>query len=276
MAIRINENAAKPFLRWAGGKAWFSNQLDTLITGRDFTDYHEPFLGGGSVFFSLSVEGGQAYLSDANAELINTYIAVRDNPERVIEYIRRYRNTEKFYYSLRSRTPRDFYEKAAKFIYLNHTCFNGLYRVNKEGKFNVPYGRRRSVGLDYDVIRNASIALQNTILTTQDFDQTIEFITPGSLVFLDPPYTVSHNNNGFVEYNKNIFSLQDQERLAQFIQNINDKGAFYILTNAAHDTIREIFRDCGHSYEVERQSLIGGKNARRGLTSELVFTNIER
>ena len=275
MAVQLKEERIKPFLRWAGGKTWFIDHLETLITGHTFTNYYEPFLGGGSIFFSLSVTDAVATLSDANKELIDTYTAIRDNVEEVVKFFATYENTAEFYYKLRAEEPTDPFERAARFIYLNHTSYNGLYRVNRKGKYNVPFGNRKSDTIDIDEIRKASVALAGTNLISGDFENRVDVIRRGTLVFLDPPYTVSHNDNGFIQYNQSIFSIEDQERLAQYIQYIMDQGAYFILTNAAHNAIREIFADCGRSMLVERQSLIGGKKAKRGLTSELVFTNIE-
>ena len=274
MAIKLREERVKPFLRWAGGKSWFTDHLNSLIEGHDFANYYEPFLGGGSIFLSLSVTNATATLSDANKELIDTYIAIRDHVEDVLAYFPTYENTSEFYYKLRSSEPTDPCEKAARFIYLNHTSYNGLYRVNRQGKYNVPFGNRKSDTINPDEIRNASIALQGANLISGDFENRSDLIKKGTLVFLDPPYTVSHNDNGFIQYNQSIFSIEDQQRLANYIQFIMSKGAYFILTNAAHDSIREIFSECGHSILVDRQSLIGGKKAKRGLTSELVFTNI--
>ena len=275
MAVQLKEERIKPFLRWAGGKSWFIDHLETLIEGKTFTNYYEPFLGGGSVFFSLSVTDAVATLSDANKELIDTYIAIRDNVEEVIQYFSSYENTSAFYYSLRAKEPADPFERAARFIYLNHTSYNGLYRVNRNGKYNVPFGNRKSDALDIEEIRKASIALRGVELISGDFENRTGLIQKDTLVFLDPPYTVSHNDNGFIQYNQSIFSIEDQQRLANYIQFIMERGAYFILTNAAHDSIREIFANCGQSMLVERQSLIGGKKAKRGLTSELVFTNIK-
>lgn len=276
MAVQLKEERIKPFLRWAGGKSWFIEHLEELLDGQNFTNYYEPFLGGGSIFFSISVTDAVATLSDANKELIDTYIAIRDNVEEVIQYFATYENTSDFYYKLREKEPTDPFERAARFIYLNHTSYNGLYRVNRKGKYNVPFGNRKSDTIDVEEIRKASQALAGTVLLSGDFENRGDVIQEGTLVFLDPPYTVSHNDNGFIQYNQSIFSIEDQERLANYIQLIMDRGAYFILTNAAHNAIREIFGDCGHSMLVERQSLIGGKKAKRGLTSELVFTNIER
>ena len=275
MAVQLKETRIKPFLRWAGGKSWFIDHLDDLLAGQNFTNYYEPFLGGGSIFFSIDVTDAVATLSDANKELIDTYIAIRDNVEEVIQYFATYENTSDFYYKLREKEPTDPFERAARFIYLNHTSYNGLYRVNRKGKYNVPFGNRKSDTIDVEEIRKASQALAGANLISGDFENRGDLIREGTLVFLDPPYTVSHNDNGFIQYNQSIFSIEDQERLAQYIQFIMERGAYFILTNAAHNAIRDIFADCGHSMLVERQSLIGGKKAKRGLTSELVFTNIE-
>ena len=275
MAVQLKEERIKPFLRWAGGKTWFIDHLEALLDGQHFANYYEPFLGGGSIFFSLSVTDAAATLSDANTELIDTYISIRDNVEEVIQYFATYENTSDFYYKLREKEPTDPFERAARFIYLNHTSYNGLYRVNRKGKYNVPFGKRKSDTIDIEEIRKASRALAGANLLSGDFENRGDVIHEGTLVFLDPPYTVSHNDNGFVQYNQSIFSIEDQARLARYIQFIMDRGAYFILMNAAHNAIREIFADCGRSMLVERQSLIGGKNAKRGLTSELVFTNIE-
>ena len=274
MAVQLKEERIKPFLRWAGGKSWFIDQLESLIEGQNFTNYYEPFLGGGSVFFSLAVTDAEVTLSDANIELIDTYIAIRDDVEKVVRHFSSYENTSDFYYELRAKDPVDPFERAARFIYLNHTSYNGLYRVNRQGQYNVPYGKRKSDTIDIDEIRKASQALKGANLVAGDFENRGDVIQNGTLVFLDPPYTVSHNDNGFVQYNQRIFSIEDQRRLAGYIQFIMDQGAYFILTNAAHDAIREIFANCGRSMLVERQSLIGGRDARRGLTNELVFTNI--
>lgn len=275
MAVQLKEERIKPFLRWAGGKSWFIDHLADLLDGHEFTNYYEPFLGGGSIFFSINVTGAVATLSDANKELIDTYIAIRDDVESVIKHFATYENTSDFYYKLRAKDPTDPAEKAARFIYLNHTSYNGLYRVNRQGKYNVPFGNRKSDTIDVEEIRKASRALEGVNLISGDFENRGDVIQEGTLVFLDPPYTVSHNDNGFIQYNQSIFSIEDQERLAQYIQFIMGQGAYFILTNAAHNAIREIFANCGRSMLVERQSLIGGKKAKRGLTSELVFTNIE-
>lgn len=263
-----------PFLRWAGGKSWLVKFWDEITQNCNFNNYIEPFLGGGSIFFSISGEH-RAFLSDINGELINSYKIVKEFPEKLMEILYTYKNNEKFYYKIRDSFPKTEIERAAVFIFLNHTSYNGLYRVNKSGRYNVPYGNRKSVMFSENKFFKASNALRNTILEEKDFMNSLQYINEGDLVFLDPPYTVSHNNNGFIEYNKNLFSLEDQYRLSYFIDQVKIKNAYYILTNAAHSTIKEIFDKNDTIYELKRNSMIGGKNSSRGIVSEYVFTNIK-
>lgn len=266
----------EPFIRWAGGKTWLIPYLPQIIGDISIEHYHEPFLGGGAVFFALE-HNKKAYLSDANPELVNTYIQVRDDPESVIEYFLTFKNTKEDYYRIRDNyKSRSSAEEAARFIYLNQTSFNGIYRVNRQGKYNVPYGFRTNLTYSCERIVQASKKLQNTNIACGDFEINKYQIRENDLVFLDPPYTVSHNNNGFIEYNKNLFSIEDQERLNKFINYIKQKGAYYILTNAAHEAILQIFdKEEDRTLELPRKSLIGGKNASRTEITEYIFTNLK-
>lgn len=265
----------EPFVRWAGGKTWLIPYLPTLLGDLRVEHYHEPFLGGGAIFFSLE-HRKRSYLSDVNEQLINMYIQVRDNPEELIDCFLSFNNTENDYYRIRNEiTNENTVENAARFLYLNQTSFNGLYRVNRAGRYNVPYGFRTNWAYDVGRLRAASRNLHNTRISIGDFEINKYRIKENDLVFLDPPYTVSHNNNGFISYNQNLFSLEDQRRLKRFIEYIKSKGAYYILTNAAHETIRNIFLAQGDRIvELQRNSLIGGKYAARALISEYIFTNI--
>lgn len=264
-----------PFIRWAGGKTWLIPYLSSTISGLVFEHYHEPFLGGGAIFFSMQ-HSKRAYLSDSNSQLINAYVHVRDNPEELIKLLKRLPNTEEDYYRIRNEITADnTVENAAKFLYLNQTSYNGLYRVNRNGQYNVPYGFRSNWEYEPDRIRAASFKLKNTRITAGDFETNKYRIKENDLVFLDPPYTVSHNHNGFISYNQKLFSLDDQIRLKKFIEYIKKKGAFYILTNAAHETIREIFLSDGDRLvKLQHNCLIGGKKAKRTVTEEYIFTNI--
>ena len=271
-----NENAVSPFLRWAGGKTWLLPQLSVLLLDLEFRNYYEPFLGSGTAFFSLK-GNHNSFLSDMNEDLIRTYQAIKDSPERVYEALIRLKNTEEEYYRIRSMTCRSTVTKAARFIYLNQTSYNGLYRVNSKGEYNVPYGFRKSLKFDWSRLKNASrfLVKQNAVLTHQDFEAALAGVECEDFVFLDPPYTVSKDDeNGFIAYNEKIFSLDDQKRLRRCIDAIKSKNAYYLLTNAYHPTILSIFGNGDTCIEVQRQSCIGGKNARRGLVREYVFTNI--
>ncbi|MDD4971108.1 MAG: Dam family site-specific DNA-(adenine-N6)-methyltransferase [Paludibacter sp.] len=274
MAIekKLQTPSTKPFLRWAGGKKWLLKELDKYVDINNYNSYHEPFIGGGAVYFHLSPR--KAIISDSNKELIETYKVIQNNPEEVIKHIKSFERSKEFYYFVRNKKYSNEFEEAARFIYLNQMSFNGLYRVNTNGEYNVPYGYREKYHFDYDNLLRVSLLLKNTVITHQDFEHSILNIKTNDLVFLDPPYTVTHNSNGFIHYNKKLFSLDDQYKLSDTIKKIKNIGAYYILTNAAHQTIREIFENGDKMYEIDRASLIGGKNAIRGNYAELILTNI--
>jgi DNA adenine methylase len=263
-----------PLLRWVGGKRWLLPRLVELIGRTEIQNYHEPFAGGAAVFFGLDL-AGKSYLSDLNAELIGTYAAIRDEPDEVWRFLRGYRNTEEAYYRARGSSPRKSASRAARFIFLNHTSFNGIYRVNLAGEYNVPYGFRESFNIPRrDALRDASKKLQSASLVSGDFDVALENVGPGDLVFLDPPYTVAHNNNGFIKYNDKLFSFADQHRLSDMIDAIREIGAYYVLTNAAHVSIAELFDKGDRRIDTNRKNAIGGINSVRGIATEYLFTNL--
>lgn len=266
-----NQIIIKPFLRWAGGKTWLLKYLKNIRSAK-FNNYHEAFLGGAATYFYLQPTK-HSYLSDLNGELIETYQAIKDDANQVIKKLETFRNTEEDYYQIRSSTFEARTDRAARFIYLNQTSYNGIYRVNLKGVYNVPFGFRTKSFLDKENLLSAQRALKNTTLKQCDFYDIIKNVKRGDLVFLDPPYTVSHNLNGFIKYNEKIFSLEDQIRLSRLIDELKSIGAYYILTNAAHKTIEEIFSKGDKKFEFRRANLIGGVNSKRGLTSEYVFTN---
>ncbi len=264
----------KPFLRWAGGKTWLTKEIESIVKELDYENYHEPFLGSGSIFFYLK-PNNKSFLSDINHNLIDTYSAIKDNCSKVICELNQMNNTEEDYYKIRKTKYRSQWKRAAQFIYLNQTSFNGLYRENLKGEYNVPYGYRdKNIINEVELIKN-SLALKNAELNTCDFGTSLNNIKKNDLVFIDPPYTVSHNKNGFIKYNRKLFSIDDQFRLKEFIEVINNIGAHYILTNAAHKVIYDVFSKNSYMIELTRNSLIGGINAKRGLISEFLFTNIE-
>jgi DNA adenine methylase len=261
----------KSFLRWAGGKRWLLKDINDFLPIKGFNNYHEPFVGGGAVFFHLQPK--KAYISDLNSDLIQTYIQVRDNVKDVIKYLKQFKNTKEDYYHIRKTVYKKPAKQAARFIYLNQTSFNGIYRVNLKGEYNVPYGNRINHKINYDNLLYAHNVLQNATIACQDFKQALNNVKEGDLVFLDPPYTVTHNDNGFIKYNQKLFSVEEQYRLSNMINEIKERNAYYILTNAAHPKIKEIFNHGDLVFELKRASLVGGKNAARGKYAEIVITN---
>lgn len=228
---------AKPFLKWAGGKKWFVNQeRDRLLL--DFNRYIEPFLGGGSVFFYINPQ--QAILSDINAELVNAYICLRDEFESVYKklHIHQIHNSEEYYYIIRDRQTRTNATSAARTIYLNKACFNGVYRVNRDGKFNVPYGKVKNLIFDRNALQESSIALRGTEILCQDFEATIDQAEQNDFIFCDPPYAIGEdekNNIKCITIQAIQLALQKCSFFSTFAKNntIATNGSFDVGDNQA-------------------------------------------
>lgn len=271
--IQTDTQIARPFLRWTGSKKWLVKEQFQQYLPKNFNDYHESFLGGGAVFFSLQNKR-HSFLNDSNPELVETYIQIRDNLDDVISNLKKLKNTEEDYYTIRKRNCRTPITRAARFIYLNRCSFNGIYRVNIHGKYNVPYGQRKNVDIvTEENLRRVNLALQNTTITAQDFKQTLENIKEGDLVFLDPPYTIAHENNGFIAYNQKLFSWEDQVALKDFCHSLNDRGAYFILTNAYHLSLLDLYKDFEFKKKISRRSIVGGRVKTRGQYNELLICN---
>ena len=261
-------------MRWAGGKRWILPTIQDLIGDTEIAAYHEPFLGGASVFLGLP-QFPKAHLGDMNAALIATYRAIRDHPDELAEASRRPANDSETYYEVRESLPDGAVARAARFIYLNHTSFNGIYRVNLAGKYNVPFGDRSSPQVPTaEHLREVSARLKRATLRHRDFAKCIGNVGEGDLVFLDPPYTVAHNFNGFVKYNQRLFSFDDQRRLSDLVDAIKKRSAYYILTNARHESIAKLFDKGDTVMETSRRNVIGGVGAGRGSATEYLFTNL--
>jgi len=267
-------DAVKPIVRWAGGKRWLLPVVRSLAAKTSASTLIEPFLGGAAT--ALGVTSFQSLdLTDLNSELVAMYREVRDRPGEVHDAYRYWTNSSEQYYLLRDAEEADPILAAARFLYLNHTSFNGIYRVNRQGKYNVPYGRRKALTLPtLDHLQAASKRLGAAHIAVGDFEESINRANSGTFVFVDPPYTVAHNNNGFIKYNQHLFSFDDQKRLAGAIERAVGRGAFFALTNAAHSSIRELFGNLGRIVELDRKNTVGGLAAGRGRTSELLFTNV--
>ena len=260
----------RPFLRWAGSKRTHLPSIVPFVP-LSYSTYWEPFLGGGSMFFLL--QPTNAVISDACRPLISTYLGVRDDPHGVIDTLSNLPVNRETFYDIRSSTTSDLTENAAHFIYLNKTCWNGLYRVNSSGNFNVPYGRPKSQGtFDPDNIQACSNLLRNRHVSIRhgDFEDCLEGARAGDLVFLDPPYVTGHSNNGFIDYNERLFSWSDQERLARTAQRLADRGATVIVTNANHDEIHRLYEGFSRII-LERKSTLASDMSRRGMIKEVAF-----
>lgn len=261
----------EPFLKWAGGKRWLASSC-ALPPTSTFERYIEPFLGGGAVFFALSPS--RALLSDINGELIALYQIVRDQPVRLKRILDLHQalHCSEHYYAVRSDVPTTAVERAARMLYLNRTCWNGLYRVNQKGEFNVPIGTKTSVTSATEDFAKASKALATADIRNSDFQQTIEEAKSGDFLFVDPPYTVKHNMNGFIKYNENIFSWADQIRLRDAVRAAVKRGAAVMITNADHECVRELYeRDFSYS-SLSRSSVLSGQASGRGATTEALFS----
>lgn len=241
--------------------------LPNNITGK----YIEPFLGSGAVFFHLRPKS--SILSDANEALIESYLAIKSDYKRVADHLRAHatKHSAEYYYKIRAMKCRNEYSRAAQFIYLNRTCWNGLYRVNRQGEFNVPIGTKTKVILDDDDFENISSALQNSEITAADFETQIDRSGAGDFVFADPPYTVRHKHNGFIKYNETLFHWDDQVRLRDALLRAKNRGVRILLTNADHESIRTLFRDDFSISELSRYSAISGVSSSRGSYSELII-----
>lgn len=229
-----------PFLKWPGGKRWFVD-LHAGLLRRSYDRYIEPFLGAGSVYFHLKPE--RAILGDLNGDLVTAYLGIKEDVTQVQLLLEKHHvsHCKEYYYNVRDHIPTSVTARAARFVYLNRTCFNGIYRVNRRGEFNVPVGDRKHVVRDTDDFPGVSRLLSGADLRHSDFEQLVDEARAGDMVFLDPPYTVRHNRNGFIKYNERLFSWDDQERLAKAATRATERGAHIIATNASHPTVRQLY-----------------------------------
>lgn len=272
--LSSSAQAAAPFLRWAGSKRWLAQTLRSTVP-REFGTYYEPFLGSGTAYFALGVPGERSCLSDILPGLVNCFEQVRDSPKEIHAVISEWDCDSDSYYEIRGLEPTDEVTRAAQFIYLNRLCFNGLYRENQSGKFNVPYGRPRfqRVFTTGDELLGPSSRLRNTHISVADFVDATMSAEAGDLVYLDPPYVAGHRNNGFVDYNARVFSWEDQGRLAKLCDSLSDRGVMAIISNADHDSIRELYDSSYKVQSVSRFSSMSASAGRRGVSHELLITN---
>ncbi len=296
------KGVAKPFLKWAGGKGQLLNKFEelypqALIDGKIET-YIEPFVGGGAVLFNVlqNYEIKKAYINDINKELINCYRCIKADIEEVIKQLKALENEylscvdrNSYFYEVRNRYNEihlnghlDF-EKCADFIFLNRTCFNGLYRVNRDGKFNVPHGRYKNPLIcDQDNLRLCSKLLQRVEINFGGYEQVLDKADKNAFIYFDPPYRPLIEKNSFVSYDKSGFDDNDQIKLADNYKELNKKGCLLMLSNSDPKNTNEednFFDDIYEGFEIERvfaKRMINCQASRRGDITEIVVLNYKR
>ncbi len=266
---------AKPFLKWAGGK---TSSLPAILASLPPTigTYYEPFLGGGAVFFALAAENrfDRAMIGDSNVELMLTCQALARHTKAVIDTLEKLaaRHVEDFYYKVRASAPKTMIERAARLIYLNKTCFNGLYRVNKKGGFNVPFGDYVNPTIcDVEGLRAAAKALSFADMAAGDFEERVSSAKRGDAVYFDPPYVPVSDTANFTAYSKGGFTRDDQERLRNVAEKLVGRGVHVLLSNSDTPLVRELY--C--SFKLEKLQVrrnINSKGEKRGKVGELLIT----
>lgn len=262
----------QPVIKWAGGKRQLLRSYRGFFPER-FGTYHEPFLGGGAVFFHLSPPA--AFLSDCNEELINMYRVIQTRVDLLIEDLSKHFNDSDYYYALREMDVKGLsdVQRASRLIYLNKTCYNGLYRVNRKGKFNVPFGRyRRPRIMDAEGLMAASRALQGAVLLKADFEVVLDNAREGDLVYFDPPYHPLSRTASFTDFTDRSFGPRDQERLARVFDILAQRGCLVMLSNSDTPLIRELYGRYGAGViPLTANRSINSKADKRGPVGELLI-----
>lgn len=294
----------KPVLKWAGGKRQLLSEIYARFPS-EYRHYHEPFFGGGAVFFDLEPDDGT--INDTNPRLVNFYEVVRDHPDKLVSRLRNFRDpeaepvadqafsseswkgkeVEQYFYQQRARfnrrayadgewpaTEKDRIEEAALLFYLNRTCYNGLYRENSSGGFNVPIGRYADPDwVMADRIRGASRSLADTDIRNDDFEYVLDVVDTNDLVYLDPPYQPMSATADFAEYSAEGFGKADQERLLAMVKQLNERGVYFVLSNSG--VMYEMYDDAGFHVETEGATRsINSDETARGEVDEIVATNV--
>lgn len=270
----------RPFLKWVGGKGQLLNELLAQVdrAGR-FHRYHEPFVGGGALFFELIRTGrmpaAKAFLSDNNANLIAAYRGVREDVERVITLLLEHKrkHSEKHYYEVRARYPKGDVEQAARIIYLNKTGYNGLYRENSQGKYNVPFGRYKNPGIcDEDNLRAVAKALQKAKIEVRHFAKVLDCVEAGDFVYFDPPYHPVSKTASFTSYDKGGFGEDGQRLLAKVAEDLDGRGVRVVLSNSMTPLVKELYAQFTID-EVFANRNVNSRADRRGKISEALIRN---
>lgn len=278
----LKNELVKPFLKWAGGKRQLQTTLRTHLPSqwdRNLKSYFEPFIGGGALFFDL--QPAHATINDSNPQLINCYTVIRDAVDELITELRKHINEEAYYYNLRDWDRQDIFptkskvELAARIIFLNKTCYNGLFRVNAAGQFNVPFGRYNNPNiLDMAVLKAVSEYLQTSKINmlNQDFQSAVTDAQQGDFIYFDPPYDPVSSTASFTSYYTNKFNKDEQIRLKETVDELNHRGCYVLLSNAYTDFIKDLYGDY-HQVKVLATRSINSVGTKRGKVPEILIKN---
>ena len=267
----IKSPKALPVLKWAGGKRQMIDQYKEFFPDR-YNAYHEPFLGGGAVFFRLTPP--VSFLSDSNTELINLYRVIKNNVDQLIADLSQHKNDSDYFYEIRAWDVKKLsdVQRASRLVFLNKTCFNGLYRVNKRGEFNVPFGRYKNPNfLDVNTLQAANKVLQGASLTVGDFEIVLENACSGDFIYFDPPYYPLSRTSSFTDFTDQSFSTRDQQRLAEVFDELSGRGCLVMLSNSDTPFIRELYAKYEHGIvALTANRSINSKADKRGPVGELL------
>jgi len=278
MSSKTQNKMLQPFVKWAGGKRQIMDEIYKYIPEK-FEVYYEPFVGGGAVLFEL--QPSNAVINDNNHHLINAYRVIKNNVDELIEDLKQHKNEKEYFYKIRKKDRTDEFarmsdiEKASRILYLNKTCFNGLFRVNSSGEFNVPFGRYKNPDIvNEPVLRAVSKYLKNNDIEilNLDFEEAVENITENDFVYFDPPYHPVSESSSFTGYTLDGFDEADQLRLKELCDRLNNQGVRFLLSNSGAELIFDLYKD----YKVE---IIGAKRSinsdasKRGEVDEVLVRN---
>ncbi len=279
--IRNKNKLVLPFVKWAGGKKQLLKEIEKHIP-QQFSRYYEPFVGGGAVLFHLQAK--RAVINDSNEELINLYTVVKESPEQLIESLKQHKNEEKYFYQTRGidRDKEKYQEltnieRASRIIFLNKTCFNGLFRVNSSGEFNTPFGFYKNPNIVNDIkIRAVSNYLSKNDIQILNIDhqKSLSKIRKGAFVYFDPPYDPISDSSSFTGYTKHGFGKTNQQELKNVCDRLDDKGVKFLLSNSATEFIRDLYKDY-NIFSIKAKRAINAKGDGRGEITEVLVKNYD-
>ncbi|MFS0879735.1 DNA adenine methylase [Metabacillus niabensis] len=277
----VTNKVAQPFLKWAGGKRQLLPEIRKYLPEEMTGTYYEPFIGAGAVLFD--VQPSKAVINDINSELVNTYLTIRDHIEELLSDLRKHENNSDYFYEIRDLDRKPIYqelsdvERASRLIFLNKTCFNGLFRVNKKGQFNVPFGKYKNPNIvNEDVVRAVHDYLANNDVTilNGDFADAVATAKKGDFVYIDPPYDPVSTTSSFTSYSLDGFGRDEQERLRDLVVDLDRRGCKVLLSNSATEYIKDLYKN----FQIEivgATRSINSVASKRGKIDEVLVMNYE-